>query len=217
MPSFESPLGSKRISGQPMREFDIPDEGEKFAPSVSQKYQMDSASMQEFQTRMQASMDPTSNLSQTEREIREERNARRFGKERLNEGARKRIELLLGMTRLSRSVILGENSFILKSLKSKELSEAYMMAAEFDGTVQSPFEIRRQLLGRSLTEISGISIPQFIGSDSLEDKLIFIDEMDHALLSRLYSEYLLLVEETKEKYAIKNEVEAKEVLEDLKK
>jgi hypothetical protein len=41
--------------------------------------------------------------------------------------------------------------------------------------------------------------------------------MDHYLLGRLYDEYLEMVKEARDKYAIKNETDAQEVMEDLKK
>lgn len=200
MAHFDSPIGSKSIKSPQLREFEISDEtGYEPLPQVPQI-------PQNF-----------SQISQVEQEIRDAREYRRTGKERLNEGAKKRIEMLLGMTRSVKDININNTNFSLRSLKSKEISEAYMTASKFDGTVQSPFEIRRQLLARSLTKIADVSFEQFIGSNDLNDKLLFMDEMDHELLNRLYDEYLQLVEEVKEKYAIKNEADAAEVVADLKK
>jgi hypothetical protein len=97
------------------------------------------------------------------------------------------------------------------------MRDALMEASRFDGTIQSPFEIRRQLLARSITEIAGVSTEQFIGSADVEDKCAFVDELDESLLNRLYDEYLSLVKEAKDKYAVKTEEDVKEVIEDLKK
>jgi hypothetical protein len=97
------------------------------------------------------------------------------------------------------------------------MSDAIVAASAFDGTVQSPFEIRRQLLSRSLIQIGGVDIDQFLGASDLESKLSLIDELDDSLLNRLYEEYLNLSRECKKKYAITTTVEAKELVEDLKK
>jgi hypothetical protein len=97
------------------------------------------------------------------------------------------------------------------------MREAIMAAAEFDGTVQSPFEIRRQLLARSLVQVAGLDVAQFVGSNELGARLELIDDLDEALLNRLYDEYLEMVRESREKYTIKSEQDAKEVVEDLKK
>lgn len=221
MPSSESPLGKRRINAQPMREFDIPDESEG-----SQQFDVDAAirnggmrqlNMDEianFQVRAsQADDDP----GQVEREIKAAKEARRRGIDRLNEGARRRIEMLVGMTRSTKTVVIEGNSYAFQTLKSKEMSEAIMAASKFDGTVQSPFEVRKQLLARSLVQIGDISINNFVGSNSLDDILLFIDELDDILLNRLYSEYVALTKEARDKYSVKNEQEVKEVVGDLKK
>jgi hypothetical protein len=222
MPAYDSPLGKKQFTGQPMKETVIPDES-GFVPSVgsrhNQQFQMDEAAIREFNSRMSPAQPPTPSQEQAamEQEFREAREAKRLGRERLNDGAKRRIEMLIGMTRVTRSVDLNGYSYTLQTLKSRELREAITAASAFDGNVQSPFEIRKQLLARSLVQIAGMDADQFIGSSDLDIKLEFIEEMDHYLLGRLYDEYLAMVKEAREKYAIKNETDAKEVVEDLKK
>jgi hypothetical protein len=79
------------------------------------------------------------------------------------------------------------------------------------------FESRKQVLARSLTVVAGVDIEQFLGSIDLQDRLDFIEEMDHALLIRLYNEYNTLATDSQNKYAPKTEADVKEVLSDLKK
>lgn len=224
MAKFESSLGSKTFAGQQLSEFDVPDETEEHtynygapaprrSPSNTDASSLNSA--REFQNRMQ-NEDPE-DTAELERQVREARDQKRTGKERLNDGAKRRIEMLVGMTRTSREVMLDGNSFILQTLKSKDMREALTTASEFDGTVHSPFEIRRQLLGRALVQIAGVEASQFVGSTNLEAKLNFIDEQIEAVLNRLYAEYLQMVNESNNKYAIVTETDAKEVVEDLKK
>ena len=152
-----------------------------------------------------------------EKEIRAAREARRTGKERLNDGAKRRIEMLVGMTRSTREVDLEGNKFILQTLRSREMREAILAASEFDQTVQAPFEMRRQLLSRSLNQVAGVDVAQFVGSDSLDARLALIDDLDEALLNRLYDEYLLLARESREKFSVKTKDEVKELADDLKK
>ena len=45
--------------------------------------------------------------------------------------------------------------------------------------VQSPFEIRKQLLARSITQVAGMDFDQFVGSAELDDKLAAIEVFDH--------------------------------------
>jgi len=215
MPSFDSPIGSKKFSGTPMKEFDVPDESESYQQPPQQRFSVDEASVREMQMRMQQEQqrDP----GEIEREIKLAKEARRTGKERLNEGARRRLEILLGMTRTTHVTDIDGNEFVFQSLKAKEMREAIMAAAEYDNTVESPFEIRKQFLARSIITVAGVDFAQFIGSDSLEAKLIFVEELDDALLNRLYDEYLKLAKEAREKFTIKNSEEAAVIVDDLKK
>lgn len=221
MPNFESPIGSKRVNGPMMREFNVPDESGYAQPQYQepQMVPMDENSLRQFQQRMnnQFSSDSEQDTLKIENEIRQAREARRTGRERLNDAAKRRIDILLGITQLTREFTIEGNVFILRTLKSKETRDAISAAVAYDGTVNGPYEIRRQFLSRSLTHIAGVEAEQFIGSNTLEAKLAFLDELDEAFLSRLYEEYVLLNKESKEKYAIKNSEDAKEVAEDLKK
>ena len=122
------------------------------------------------------------NLYETERAIKEARVAKMHGKIRLNDGAKRRIEMLCGLTRSTRSIDIEGQKFSLKTLKNKEMREALLAASQFDGTVESPFEIRKQLLARSLYEIAGTDSTLFLGDTSLEAMFDFLDEVDEPLL-----------------------------------
>lgn len=215
MPNFESPIGKRNFSGPAMREFDVPDESD-YPP---QRGNIDERSIRNFQERVdrQFGFSDEEELARAEQEIRIAREAKKNNKEKLNEGAKRRIEILIGLTQTVREIDINGNIFILRTLKSKEMKDAIMAASEFDGTVQGIYEIRRQLLAKSLTHVAGVDIDNFLGSTSFESKLSFIDELDDAFSSRLYDEYVTLSKESKEKYSIKSDQEMKEVIEDLKK
>jgi hypothetical protein len=194
MPNFESPISNKKFTSKPLAEYDVPDESE----------------MNHFH------QDP----AEFEREIQAARTAKiahLTGKERIGEGAKKRIEMLLNMSRLTRAVEIDGNVYIFQSLKAKEQREALVAIAEYDGTVQFAYECRKQFLARSLTSIGGISFEQFIGSTNLDDKFLFIEELDEGLANRLHREYNILVNETREKFSVKDDVDAQEVRADIKK
>ncbi len=223
MPKFRSPLGDKDFTGPSLKEFDVPDESEMTpamrmhgpAPHGPQE-PIDIRSAMEFQERMRQQRSPQDD-DEIERQIRAAREAKRLGRERLGDGAKRRVEMLLEMTRSTREVDLNGTAFVLQTLRSKEMREAMMIASEYDGTVQSPFEVRRQLLSRSIVSVANVDFAQFVGSDSLEAKLELIDSLDEALLNRLFDEYSALVKDSRDKYAIKNDRDAEEVVEDLKK
>lgn len=243
MSKFESTLTNRKISEQsaPMRHLDVPDASgfmpdqapgghqapthpqdqvsQKFSPSITRRMgpTMSEEEIQEFQNRIAATQDPNLNLSEAERDMRRLRQEKMQGQQNLNDGARRRIEMLIGMTRHSRQADIDGNVYILQTLKAKEMREAISAASEYDGSVQSPFEIRKQLLARSIVQIAGVPFAQFVGSDLLEAKFEMIDELDDILLNRLMAEYSLMVQESKDKFAIKTQAEVQEVAEDLKK
>ena len=209
MPSYDSPIGRKNFSGQGMRDFSVTDESQP----PQHRFRED-AFPDEMPSRQVNSIP---NDADFEREVQYAREAKRSGKERLNEGAKRRIEMLIGMTQTTRQFSVENNNFILRSLKSKEMKESLLAVAEYDGTIQAPYEMRKQILARSLTHVADVEIEQFIGSNTLESKMLFLDELDESLLTRLYDEYLLLTKTTKEKFAIKNDKDAEEVVENIKK
>lgn len=216
MANFESPIGKKTFSSSPIRNFDVPDA----TGYHSQETLIDHNSVRDFQNRMNQQFPENQEkrgIAEVEREIRESREAQRTNKEKISDGAKRRIEMLLGMTQTTREVEIEGNTFTLRSLKSKEVRDAIFQSSQFDGTTHGPYEIRKQFVARSLTHIAGLEIEQFLGSLSLDSRLLFVDELDDSLVSRLYNEYLLLTNSVKEKFSIKSEEDAKEVLEDLKK
>lgn len=229
MAGYDSPLGKKQFQGQPFKEVTIPDESDQSPqgqspqgtrPQQSQyAFQMDEAALRDFNARYGPPQEPipTRDQADLEQQFREAREAKRLGRERLNEGAKRRIEMLIKMTRHTRSFEVGGNTYALQTLQSKELEDAIFSAASFDGSVRSPFEIRKQLLARSIVQVAGMDFGQFIGASDVETKLAALDEFDHYLLGRLYDEYLAMVKEAQDRYSIQTAEQAKEVVEDLKK
>jgi hypothetical protein len=225
MPKYDSPIGSRQIQGPPMREVSVSDES-GFTPPPPQHRHMreevppfDPEAMRQFESEMQPRPQPISmkELSDVERQVFEAKKAQREGKQRLSDGARRRIEMLIGMTRLTRDIDIEGNMYRIQTLTSRELRDAITATAEFDGSVQFIFENRKQLLARSLVVVAGVEVQQFLNSNDLGDRIDFIEMMDHALLLRLFHEYNLLAKEAQDKYAVKTEAEVKGVLEDLKK
>lgn len=236
MPSIKSDLTNKKLAGSSMRQFDIPDDSDddgqgpdiaelnkrmadRGLPPVDEDTIRRMYAMQQNPS-INNPKQPSSqmdDLYEKERIIKEARATKIHGKSRLNEGARRRIEMLCGLTRSTRTADLAGQIFSLRTLKNKEMREALLFASQYDGTVESPFEIRKQILARSIYEIAGTDSSLFLGDTSLEAMYEFLDEADETLLTRLYYEYSTLAEEANTKFSVKTEEDAKEVVEDLKK
>ena len=246
MSRFDSAIGGRSFQGKQLKEFDVPDGENEFseldvnqAINSGQLKRLNQEEIDEFQQRLNSvNVEEEEDYRPTARqaprqappqrrpnpvyndeieEIEKSRQSGRKGIDRLSTGAKKRIEMLIGITRNIRQITIDGTTFTLQTLLSKEMREAISLSAEFDGNVESPFEIRTQFLARSISQIDNISIEQFIGSNQIEDKLAFIGELDDIFLNRLYEEYLILTKEAKQKYSISTKSEAEEVSEDLKK
>ncbi len=227
MPKFDSPIGSKQFPNQQTREFSVSDESGYQPPPPPPPQQMrrdhqappviDEAAFREFQARMQPPPPQMREMSAVEQDILAAKRAKREGKERLSEGARRRIEMLIGMTRMTRDVEIAGQMYRVQTLTDQELRDAIVASAEYDGSVQFIFENRKQLLARSITLVAGVEIDQFLNSNELEARVALIENMDHALLVRLFNEYNGLAKEAQDRYVPKTPEQVKEVAEDLKK
>ena len=227
MPKFDSPLGTKQFQGQPMREINVPDDGNDFDQQPMPRHRrgqayeqgppgFDESAMQDFQGRSSNPNIPRE-LSGLESNILAAKKAKRDGRERLSDGAKRRIEMLVGMARMTKTFDVEGTTFTLQTLRSKEVRDGLAAAVPFDGTIHFSFESAKQTLARSLIEIAGASIDQFLSSSDLDVRLDFIEDLPQALFTRLYNEYAALDNEAQAKFAMKSEAEVKEVVEDLKK
>lgn len=212
MANFESGLGNKRV-GNPnqMKNFVVDEPKHNHIP-------LDMDAIRSFQNKFQQDDFPDQDMADIERDIQRQRAEKRSGKQRLDPGAKKRLEQLLGMTRTEKEVLLNnETLFVIQTLKSSELNEVLKEARKETMQFDWDFQMRRHNLARSIKSISNISFSDFVGSDDIEDRLYFVDQLDDFVLTRLYKEYGELSEEAKNKYGISTEEKQKEVVEDLKK
>lgn len=138
---------------------------------------------------------------------------------KITDPAKKRIELLAGIGRLTKDVKIGEFTFSLRTLKEKESREAALSTFSVAITqLEASYEARKQQLARSIFKIDGEDLGAVIGSNKLEDKMAFIaDNLEDIVVEKLWDEFVALKEESRAKYGINTMKEAEEVSEDLKK
>lgn len=233
MAGIKSDLGGKQMSAPKFKEMVVEDESANNFYEASDEIDMEQAdalmrsrglppvspdlksayNMRQAQKRALSEHE----VLELEMEMKHAKQAKLSGKERLGNSAKQRIELLLGTSRATREVDLDGNVYILKTLKGPEHRAVMMESAKFDGTVEFPFEMRKQILARTVSNVAGVDIDLFLNDSSFEAKLAFIDLMDDVMQDRLYKEYLMLVHETEIKYGLRNPEVMKEVVEDLKK
>lgn len=236
MPKISSDLTSKSYAGPSIQEFNIPDESEHNHPPAVDFEALDAqrqarglpaldeatkralyASQAQEKAHKHVPEEPIKHLADFERQMGEVKRAKQTGRERLTASAKARIEALCGMSQGLREVSIDGNKYLLRTLKGKEHRAAIVAASEFDGSAHAAFEVRKQLLARAIAQVADYDVELFLGDDSVEARLEFVDELDEPVLIKLYSEYLDLAQSTQNKYFVKTEADAKEVMEDLKK
>lgn len=134
--------------------------------------------------------------------------------------ARERIEFLTGIGRIKANFTMDNICFHLQSLKSGELEEVLDTMIKMGETNEAKFnfELRRQTLARSLASVDSMSLSELIGSDDLEDKLMFIRSLDENLVDIMYKHYELnILKVSKERYAINTDKDIEEVVDGVKK
>lgn len=138
---------------------------------------------------------------------------------KISDHAKKRIEILSDIGRLTKDVNADGVVFSLRTLKAKEMKQAMLASYESAKTdLEASYENRKQQLARSIFKIDGEDIDIVIGSSSLNDKLQFVEEnLEESLISLLWDEYVALKQSAKNKYGVNSEKDVSEVSEDLKK
>lgn len=136
---------------------------------------------------------------------------------RIGDHARKRIELLANIGRLSKDVDIEGIVFSIRTLKTKETREATMSIFECKNDADAAFEIRRQTLARAINQIDGQDLELALGGSDFGLKLDLIDGMEDVVVGKLYNAFNDLRQEARTKYGLDSEQQAKEVVDDLKK
>lgn len=158
-------------------------------------------------------------VTQFEQDVKAARLEKTIGTPKISDGARKRIELLANIGRLTKDVSIGGVVFTIRTLKSKEARDAATLTFTTSLTqLDASFEVRRQQLARSLIKIDGNSVGDVIGDASIEATLSFIeDELEDIVVNKLFDEFVSLKKEAQNKYGLNSNEDVKEVIEDLKK
>jgi hypothetical protein len=151
--------------------------------------------------------------------------------------ARRRIDILTGLGRMTKDVPIDINGgkviFTLRTLKTfeqnclAEVIEQAQRLSTVDGRMlfapTSLAKIKLEALSHSLYMIDGQSIDIVLGTSNADyetqviERKHLIEEMDHALINHLFTNYETLTQETYDGYAPKTVEEVKEVVETISK
>ena len=161
-----------------------------------------------YQEQLQPSMEARQRADEAHRARKENR---------METGAKKRIEILTNLGRATIDVDIEGIVFSLRTLKNREWREAIKAVAEFDLATEQAYEMRGQTLARSIYAIDGQRSEVVLGTDDLSVQASFIQDMDESVVSHLYDKYNDLVSTNKAKYNLNTEEGVQEAVEEIKK
>jgi len=232
MTEIESELGKTTLGGQQRQVLnvedhsDIPQKPVRMSPQ--QAYQQVSGgapdfmpapqqSQQEFYA--QQSMPPQRSFETTKHElskIEQMRSAR--GKRELSPEAKRRVEFLTGIGRLMDEFEVEGVKFTIQTLKTREMKEvAKVVSSNEIDPAEFAYELRSNMLARSVVKINDHLVEEILGDDSFEAKLALIEELDESVTIHIYDKYQAMADKSREKYGINTDKDVSEVSEAIKK
>lgn len=143
---------------------------------------------------------------------------------------KRRIEMLADIGKQTRDVVIKASddesvTFKLRTLKSKEMSNVMQLAGALSqaGGVDTLYKLRTHTLALSLVSIDGVDVDMLLDmndaplSERLAARREMLDEMNEYTLNYLYRMHEELMADNAKLFGIKDENDAKEVAEQIKK
>lgn len=136
---------------------------------------------------------------------------------RISSSTKERIEFLSNIGRASQDVLVDGVTFSLKTLKGAESREVMYIIGSRENKIEQFYESIVQTLARSIYKIDGQDIDLVLNSNKLSDYIDFVSNLDDSVQIFLYQHYADLDKKNKDKFSIKNDKEAEEVIDGIKK
>lgn len=212
MAEIDSPLGKKTFTSTPRRILTVENTEDDFGPAdlgPPDNYFPDNF------PQMQPGV-PVELTADQFRDLQAKRAQILAAQKKASPDARQRIDILTGIGRITKEFSLDGHTFVIQSLKARDLREIIVEASKVSN-IEVNFVLRAQTLARSLIKIDGHEVGLVIGNNTLEARLALLDELDEGTLSYIHQQYSEMNKEHQEKFGIKNEEDAKEVVEQVKK
>lgn len=213
MVDINSPLGRRAIAtgaAQQKRILTVSDED----PARAQAFSPTFESTQNFQS-FGSETQPFE--PQNFESVQEFRKSAITSSRKITAEAKERIEILTGLGRCHDTVEVEGIIFSIQSLKGKEMRNIVVLSNGGSNASEAYFIARDWVLAYSIYEIDGQPISVVLGSNKIEDRVSFVENLDEHVIEHLHDRYLEMVKKNKTKFTIKNTNDAKEVAEDIKK
>jgi len=154
---------------------------------------------------------------QYRKELEAARKAKQEAQVKATPQAINRLEILAGIGRLGTEITIDNITFSLKSLKAREMREIMVAASKVENAVEQAFEMRANTIARAIDKVNGQPFDIILGSDDLDFKIAFVQELDEKVLVKLHNEYTAMVSDSNSKIEEDLGKTAEEVSETVKK
>lgn len=204
MSEINSPLGRRNFANQ-SKVLTVPDESEH-----AHSGPLAGIPAEFLNTNTQAEVDRNALIAQ--------RKAAQESAQKISPGAKERIEFLLGIGKVTKDVDVDGTTFTLKALSDVQNQDVLLKIVQgYKNDADALLYSRRLTLTYAITHIDGTSIGIQLGDDSFETKFTVLGQMDSDVIGYIYSHYEEMTVNKRKKYTIKNEKDAEQVVEELKK
>lgn len=209
MSEVKSPLGKKTFSSGPRKVLTISDESFEDVHMPQQELP------KEYRQPVQSQ--PVQLTAEQFKELQARRNELHTVSKRATPEAKLRAEILCGIGRLQTETEIGGHKFVLQSLKAGEMKEVLTVVSQVSTAASAMFEMRAHVLARALTTVDEQPIDLILGTANVDDVIDFINELQESVVNQLYTSYTAMVKDNDTKFAVKDEQDAREVAEEIKK
>lgn len=205
MSEINSPLGRRRLAAQAPRIINVPNQ-EGAVPLAEPQF-----------APTQSTPQPRQAPRFTPDELENARKTAVDQRKRVSPAAKERIEFLTGLGRARKEIEFEGVVFSLQSLKASEMRDVLHFGSRGETTAEAMFDIRAYTLAYAVEKIDSQQIGIVLGDDSLDARFDLICRMEEETVEFLHRNYNEMVKESKTRFEVKTNEEAKEVAEEIKK
>jgi len=132
---------------------------------------------------------PEPDINDVEQQIEQARAQRHASKQRATKAAMQRLEVLVGIGRLTKDVVIDNITFSLRSLKSREIQNVMEKAVAAQTNIGEAIAIRNNTLGYAVYQIDGQPLSVYVQSKKIEDAVDLIGELEESVVLQLWDQY----------------------------
>lgn len=127
--------------------------------------------------------------SDSQEDLRQKVNKERNAEVPVNKEAKSRFDILLGIARGTKDVVVDNITFSLRTLKSYESIDALSAAIAAKNAFEEMGSVRSRTLAYAIYKIDGVDSDRVFQTTSIDAKAEIIDNMSDAVVNYLFNEY----------------------------